>query len=79
MSRSAATAAGEKKDSYDDEPDDVAVIKKVAKAIVIHKSSSENFLRAFCLSVSIICRTGEKVTSFCRNFSANLLEKKRLM
>jgi len=47
VSRSAATAAGEKKDSYDDEPDDVAVIKKVAKAIVIHKSSSENFLRAF--------------------------------
>ncbi len=36
-------AAGKKKDSYDDKPNNVVVIKNVAKAVVIHISSSKNF------------------------------------
>ena len=42
-----ATAAGEEKNSYDDEPDNVVVIKNVAKAVVIHKEFLQKFLRAF--------------------------------
>ncbi len=38
-----SAAAAEEKNSYDNEPDNVVVIKNIAKAVVIHKSSSKNF------------------------------------
>jgi hypothetical protein len=50
-----AAAAGEKEYGDDYEPDDVVVVENVAKA-VIHKEFLQNYLRAFCLSVSIICQ-----------------------
>ena len=59
-------AAGDKKYGNDDEPNDVVVVKKVAKAVV-HKEFLQKFLRVFRLSVSIICRSEVFVTVFCRN------------
>lgn len=68
-----AVAAGDEKDSDDDEPDNVAIIEKVAKA-VIHNEFLQKFLRAFCLSVSIICQGRKNVTVFCRTSLKKITE-----